>query len=256
MLTEHLQNQEDREYTEQRHRRIRNVLSIVKLLLLLCIMAGVPLYLYFQLPDIWQQFKTVDSLNAFLEQYRIGGAFVYLGLQVVQVLVAVLPGQFVQFAGGYAYGVPLAFPLAVLGIALGTTAAFFLSRFLGTEAMHLLFGEERISRFVHQLNSKKAFIILLLLFLIPGIPKDLITYAAGVSRLHFLPFLALSLIGRSPALLGSTIMGDMMRQESYAGAAVLFVIAAVLFCIGLWKRQKILHAANKLYERMSGEDRK
>ena len=85
---------------------------------------------------------------------------------------------------------------------------FYLARLLGKDAMHLIFGEERIGKFIHHLNSKRAFAIILVLFLIPGFPKDLITYAAGVSEVKMKPFLLLSLVGRTPAMMGTVMMGS------------------------------------------------
>ena len=81
--------------------------------------------------------------------------------------------------------------------------------------MYLIFGEEKITKFIDQLNSKRAFAILFVLFLIPGLPKDLITYAAGLYHIKLKAFLILSLIARTPALMGTLIMGSMLYDRSY-----------------------------------------
>ena len=63
--------------------------------------------------------------------------------------------------------------------------------------MHLIFGEEKIKSMLETLNSKKAVVLVFLIFLIPGVPKDLCNYVAGLSEMKLKPFLIVSLIGRS-----------------------------------------------------------
>lgn len=228
---------------------MRTFLSIFKLLLLACIVIALPIYAYFEYPEFFAQFRTMEGVNDYLDRYHTASIFVYLGLQVVQIVISIIPGQFIQFAGGYAYGFWLGYLLAIAGIAAGTSIAFGLARVLGRDGVHLLFGEERITRFVNQLNSKRAFAILFVLFAIPGLPKDLVTYAAGVSHFGYKPFLLLSLIARTPALMGTIMMGSMLNKESYFGLIVLGIGAAIL-CIFLWiKRHKLTSYVDKMYNK-------
>ncbi|HAF59786.1 MAG TPA: hypothetical protein DCK81_01385 [Clostridiales bacterium UBA9856] len=224
-------------------------LSITKLLILVCIVVVLPIYIYFQYPEFFMQFRTLESINDYLSRYHTASIFVYLGLQIVQIVISIIPGQIVQFAGGYAYGFWLGYLLAISGIAIGTSIAFGLARVLGRDGVHLLFGEKRITKFVNQLNSKRAIAILLVLFAIPGFPKDLITYAAGISNFKYKPFLLLSLIGRTPALMGTILMGSMLNSESYLGLAI-FGISAVILCIYLWiKRHELTSYVDKMYNK-------
>ena len=110
-------------------------------------------------------------MNAFLERYKTAGIFVYLILQIIQILVPVIPGQALQLAAGYMYYFLLGLALTLLGISLGTVISFTLARFLGHDAMVLIFGEERMSEYVVKLNSKRSYMIIFLLYLMPGFPK-------------------------------------------------------------------------------------
>ena len=157
---------------------MRTFVSAVKLLLLLCIVIGVPVYVYFTYPELIDRFKSLDEINKMLIQYKTASIFIYIGLQVFQIIVSVLPGQALQFAAGYAYHFWLGFLYSIIGIAIGTVITFYLARLLGKDALHVIFGEERFTKFVHTLNTKRSFIVLFVIFLIPGIPKDLFTYAA------------------------------------------------------------------------------
>ncbi len=225
--------------------------SIAKLALLLGIILGVPLILYFGFPDILARFQTQAELNAFLAEYRTSGMFVYIGLQILQIVICIIPGQMMQFAAGYAYYFWLGFVLSILGIALGTVFAFYIARILGKNAMHVLFGEKKINHFIEMLNSKRAYMVIFILYLIPGIPKDLISYAAGVSEIKLKPYLFLSLIGRTPALMATIMIGAMTRTESYLNVVLLCVAVVFLTAVCFIHRKKFMEITDILYTRLT-----
>lgn len=236
---------------ERKKSRLKKVLSILKLLILLAIIAGVPILLYRTNPAFIKEFRNLDTINAFLDQYAGIGGLVFIGLQILQIIVSVIPGQMIQLATGYAYVFWLAYLISIIGIGLGTVLTFYLARFLGTDAMHVIFGEERITYFVNHLNSKKAYITLFLLFLIPGFPKDLITYAAGVSEIRIVPFLILNLLGRTPALSLTILMGGMLRTGSYAGMIILTICVCAVFLLCIVKRSSIIAMSDDIYRKLS-----
>ena len=231
-------------------KRLRTLVSLVKLILLLCIAIGVPIYVYFTYPELIDRFNSLEEINGLLKQYKTASFFIYIGLQVFQVIISVLPGQALQFAAGYAYQFWLGLILSVVGVALGTVITFYLARLLGKDALHLIFGEERFSRFVTTLNKKRSFIILFVIFLIPGIPKDIFTYAAGVSEIRITPFLFLSLAGRLPAMMGSVMMGNMFLNGSYFGLIVFAAVAVILFVAGILQRNRLMGWTDRVYSRM------
>jgi len=237
-------------YNENTKKRITTFVSVVKLLILFGIVIGLPIYVYFAYPELIDQLKSLDNINRLLKQYETASIFIYIGLQIAQIIVSVLPGQALQFAAGYAYSFWFGFLYSVIGIALGTVITFYLARLLGKEALHVIFGEERFSKFVHTLNSKRSFIVLFVIFLIPGIPKDLFTYAAGVSEIRIIPFVALSLLARAPAMIGSILMGNMFYNGSYFGLIILGAAAVVLFIAGILQRDRLIHWADRVYNKM------
>ena len=235
---------------KRKKQKWKRAFSILKLLILIGIVVGIPALLYQSDPDFIRQFKDLDAVNAYLDKYETASWFVYIGLQILQIIVSVIPGQMIQFAAGYAYVFWLAYLLSITGIALGTIATFYLARLLGKDAMHVIFGEEKITYFVNHLNSKKAYITLFILFVIPGFPKDLITYAAGVSEIRITPFLILNLIGRSPALLATILMGSMTRTGSYFGMVILTAAVTVVFLLCFIKRKKLIEMSDVIYARL------
>jgi len=236
--------------SKQKRSKIRIVISIVKLIILLVMVIVMPLYVYFYFPELIDHFRSLEAINAFLLQYKTLSIFVYIGLQILQIVISVLPGQALQFAAGYAYTFWFGYLYSVIGVLLGTVLTFYIARVLGKDAMHVIFGEEKLSKFVHILNSKRALTILFVIFLIPGIPKDLFTYAAGVSEIKIKPFLMLSLIGRTPAMMGSIMMGSMFHKGSYTGLIILCIIAVIACIAGILQRDKLIKWSNKAYNKI------
>lgn len=234
----------------KRKKQINTVVSVIKLLILAGIVIGIPIYIYFTYPELIYRFRSLDEINLLLTQYKTASIFILIGLQIFQNVVSFLPGQALQFAAGYAYTFWLGFLYSVVGVALGTVITFYLARLLGKKSLHVIFGEEKFSRFERTLNSKRSFVVLFVIFLIPGVPKDLFSYAAGVSNIRILPFLCLSLTARTPAMIGSILMGSMFYDGNYIGLIVLGAAAMILFIAGIIQRDKMVKWADRLYGRM------
>ena len=231
--------------------KMTKLLAMVKLVFLLSIILGLSIGIYKIFPELAFVFEDMDSLNSYLKRYRAASIPIYILLQIIQVVVALIPGQLLQFAAGYVYGFLLGSLLSMLGIILGTVLSFYMARILGKEAMHVLFGEERITRFITMINSKRSYTVLFVLFLIPGLPKDLLSYAAGVSEIKLKPFLLLSIVGRTPALLATLAMSRMLYNGSYTELIVLVIISMILFVLGIVNKNRLISTISRLYDKMS-----
>ena len=160
----------------------RRILAIVKLIVLAVILIGVPLYIYFFQHDLIERFSDIKELENTLRSYRKESMLIYVGCQILQVVLSVIPGQALQFAGGYLYGALLGLILSIIGIGIGSTLAYYIARLLGRDAIHLFFGKRKVTEMLDLMNSPKGLIVTFVIFLIPGIPKDLCSYAAGISN--------------------------------------------------------------------------
>ena len=145
------------------------------------------------------------------------------------------------------YGFWLGYLFSLAGAFLGTIITYYVAKILGHDAMHLIFGEEKIQKMLVNLNSKKAVVLVFLIFLIPGVPKDLCNYVAGLSEMKLKPFLVVSLIGRSPGMMGSLLIGRQIYSGGYVSAAVIAAIAIVLCILGVVFRKKLTILLDKFY---------
>ena len=238
------------EKKDKLRKRYKTISAILKLLLLLFILVGLPLYIYFCQHQIIEQFSSLEQVEAFFDEYKTQSIFVYLALQILQIIICVLPGQGLQFAAGYMYGFWMGYIWSLAGAMIGTVISYYLAKILGHDAMHMIFGEERIQELLVTFNSKKAMILVFLFYLIPGLPKDICSYVAGLSEMKLKPFLIISLIGRSPAMMGSLLIGRLVDIGGYTGAIIIAAIAIVLFSLGVIMRKRLLVWIDIAYDKL------
>ena len=226
-------------------------IAIAKFALFLVIIVGIPFYIYFFHRDFITSFKSVDDIKNYLAKYEVASSFVYIGLQILHVVISVIPAQPFHLASGYVFGFWSGYLLSIAGIAIGTTATFYLARLLGKDAMYLFFGEKKFVKHIDQMNSERALIVLFIIFLIPGLPKDPIGYAVGLSKIRLWQYLIVALAGRTPGIMGTIMLGSMIEDKSYTEVIILATAAALLCIIGLIYRKRITdwierkHAAGK-----------
>ena len=227
-------------------------IAILKLIFLILIVVLIPLYLYFYQQDFLMRFRDFNDIVSFLERYKLQSIPIYIILQIAQIVISVLPGQFFQLAAGYLYTFWPALLFSCIGAFLGTTITFWLAKGLGSDFVHIFFEKDKTEDYVKRLNSKKAYTIVFLLYAIPGIPKDVVSYAAGLSEMKYKPFIILSTIGRLPGMMGSIIIGSMWHKEEYLGMIILAIIAVVAFCSCIIYRKKLHELIDKAYDKLNG----
>jgi uncharacterized membrane protein YdjX (TVP38/TMEM64 family) len=163
-----------------------------------------------------------------------------MAIQVFQVVVAVIPGEVVQIAGGYIYGIWAGTFYSLVGIIAGSIIVFYISRLLGYSIIKTFIPERTLGKFNLKMNSNKSEIAMFILFLIPGIPKDVLTYIAGLTPVRPLRFFAAITIGRLPALFASSYIGYYAQQGNYKIVIIVSAIALVLFIAGLLNKDRII----------------
>jgi uncharacterized membrane protein YdjX (TVP38/TMEM64 family) len=229
---------------------VKRIISIVKFAVLVMIIAVLPILIMVFRPDVIDLFRSRESIDAMIAEYKTASVFIFIGMQVLQMVIAIIPGQLIQVAAGYTYGFWISFIISFAGAVLGTIAAYYVAMFLGRDVMHLIFDEKKISDFIATLNSKRAVVTTFILFLIPGIPKDLLIYAAGVSEMKARVFVPVSILGRVPSLMGSLLVGGMIKSNSYTALIVLVSIGVVLFILGVLFHKRLIVWFDKVYDKL------
>lgn len=239
-----------RERKEDLRKKFKIFSAIFKLLIFLIILIGIPLYIYFFQYDLISRFSSIENVEALFAQYKTQSVFIYLLAQILQIVICIIPGQWLQFAAGYMYGFWLGYLFSLIGAFLGSVLTYYIAKFLGHDAMHLIFGEEKIKKTLKHLNSKKAVVLVFLIFLIPGVPKDLCNYVAGLSQMKLKPFLIVSLIGRTPGMMGSLLIGRQVGVGGYTSAIIIACIAVILFVLCIIFRKHLNLWLDKAYDKL------
>jgi uncharacterized membrane protein YdjX (TVP38/TMEM64 family) len=155
-----------------------------------------------------------NRLLDFIREYRAYAVLVFVGLQTIQVVVAIVPGEATGLVGGILFGPAWGILFSILGLTLGSLIAFGLARLIGRPLVELFISQETISRYDYVMKHKGRFLAFLLFF-IPGFPKDILCYLLGLGHMRTGDFLIVSTAGR---LLGTALLtfgGTALRDGRY-----------------------------------------
>lgn len=224
--------------------------AILKLTILIVILIGIPVYIWIFHSDIISDFSNIEKLESYFKAHKGISIFIYILAQALQIIICFIPGQWLQIAASYLYGFWLGVLFSVIGAVIGSFFAYHIARILGRDAVHMIFGEEKIAKMVERMNTKQADIIVFFIFLIPGIPKDLCAYAAGISEFKLRPFLIISTLGRLPAVMGSLFIGQSLANGEYTSAIIVAIIAIVLFVLGIVFHKRLSLFIDKFYKKI------
>ena len=181
----------------------------------------------------WLHSFSKDDFRDYIRSFGALGPLVLLGLQILQVFIALIPGEIVESAAGYVLGPWVGTAVCYLGIARASILIFLLTRRYGVKLVEVFVSRERINELRFLNTEQKRNTLIFLLFFIPGTPKDLLTYFAGLTDIRLKTFLLLSLIARIPSVITSTFGGHLLGQEHYVGAVILYGITGILSIAGI-----------------------
>lgn len=197
-------------------------------------------------PEITRLASNPEELRGILNSYGWEGVLIFMLIQMLQVVVAAIPGEIVQLAGGYIYGTWLGTLYSLTGIVAGSVIVFFLARLLGFPLVKTFVSDKNLEKFNFMMNSSKSEIAIFILFIIPGIPKDILTYIAGLTPVKPLRFFIIITIGRLPALLASSYIGYSTQQGNYLIVIILSAAALALFVSGILLKDRIIDKVQAL----------
>lgn len=174
-----------------------------------------------------------EMFRAWVDTHGILGRLAYVGMVALQVFVALIPGEPFEIGGGYAFGAVEGTILCLIGATIGSFLVFFLVRRLGAKFVEVFFSLEKINSLKFLKDSKKRDVLLFVLFALPGTPKDLLCYFAGLTDIGILEWAVICSLGRLPSIITSTIGGSALGDKNYTAAFITFGVTAALSAAGL-----------------------
>ena len=205
------------------------------------------------------------GLDLVIEQVKNAGpagVLILLLMQFLQVVVAFIPGEITQVAAGMLYGPWWGALIILFGCVISSAFVYTVVHKLGAPFVRAMVPEKWLAKFDKLEKTGKLNVIVFILFLIPGLPKDTFTYLVPLTSMPMKEFLLLTTLGRIPGVVVSTYAANGFMAgrilESVALVAVLAVIAlvGVVFnerIVGFFSRHAHRHAAEGEGASASGE---
>jgi len=181
-----------------------------------------------------------QSFRAWADGLGVWGAGVMLAIQVAQIVLAVIPGEPVELAAGVLYGGWGGLLLCEAGILIGQSIVFLLVRRFGRPLVELQFDRRKVDELKLLNDPMRLETTVFLLYLIPGTPKDILCYAAGLAPISLPRFLALSAVARIPSVISSTFAGAAVGQGDLVKSIWLFVLVGALGLGGILLRKPLM----------------
>lgn len=214
-------------------------------LLLLLLAAGFAMACWFIRPiiSLYGHFADREWIKAYITSWGAAAPFVFILLQVLQVIIAPIPGELSGFIGGYLFGATPGVIYSTIGLTLGSAINFGIGRLLGQGIVRRLIPPahlEKLDRFLH----RQGLFIILVFFIFPGFPKDYLSLFLGVTAMPFNLFLILAAFGRIPGTIMLSVQGAFLYQKMYGvlamvfGASAVFVLVAFLFREHIYRLSK------------------
>jgi len=206
---------------------------------------------YRQLAQFYSSRKQVKH---FLAQFGPYAPLAFIVLQALQVVLAPIPGEATGFLGGMIFGTGLSFIYSTIGLTLGSGLAFGLGRWLGLPLVRRLVADEVYHRFDF-LARTGGELVTLILFLIPGFPKDYLCFILGVSPLPLKTFLVLTTFGRMPGTWLLSVQGAKVGGGYYVEFVVFLTLAVVAAFLAYVFRDAIFEWMQRRHEAEAMKDK-
>ncbi len=155
-----------------------------------------------------------EKFRIWVERTGAAAPLAYMGMVIAQILVALIPGEPLEIAGGYAFGAVGGTALCLVAATIGSIMVFALVRKFGVKLFEVFFPIEKLRSLRFLRASKKRDLLFLIVFMIPGTPKDLLCYFAGLTDIRFGVWLIICSLGRLPSIVSSTLGGDALGTEN------------------------------------------
>lgn len=198
-----------------------------------------------------QLFQNRERLIEIVNSWGIFAPLAYLLLQVAQTVFAPIPGNVVGFIGGAVFGW-WGVLLTVIGSALGFWIVFAISRKFGRPLVEKIIKKENLDKMDFVIGKNAPF-VLFIIFLIPGLPDDVVAYIAGLTDVKIRTLLVLAILGRLPAVIVTNYLGMGLSSDADLRViAVVAVIAVLVLAVIAWQKDRIMGWIQKQGEERGG----
>lgn len=181
----------------------------------------------------------------YVSSLGVGGWFLLLAIQYLQIVVAFIPGGPIQIIAGALYGPWKGLALCLLGTVLASGTVFLLVSHFGSRIVSIFVTEQQIKEYDFLTNTNKLEWAVFVLFLIPGTPKDALTYLFALTPIKMSRFMVSSILARLPAMVISLFAGQTIISGQWFKAVIMFIILGSVSLVGLLLHRSLMERVEK-----------
>ena len=213
------------------------IIKMIEIILIILIILIATIYMI----PIMKEIKTPEGQAQFKEKITnsgITGVLILFGLELAQVVLAILPGEPIEILAGICFGPIWGTIFLMISVFIVTCIIYFFVKKFGRDFIYEFFPKEKVDKLENSKllkDEKKIELVMMILFLIPGTPKDLLVYIGALLPMKSSRFIAISTLLRFPSIISSTLLGDNILDGKWKvgilAYAITFLITSILIFI-------------------------
>lgn len=210
----------------------KNTIKTIFLIIFLLAVIGMTI---FMIPII-KMLPTTEGrqrLKELVESFGAWGEVAFLGIQITQVIIAFIPGEPIEIIGGMLFGTFGGLLLCLAGTLIGTVLIFYLVKWLGQSLVSVFVENEKLKKYKILNDEKRLETVVFILFLIPGTPKDALTYLVPLTKIKPSKYFILATIARIPSVISSTLVGSNIGKGNWLMSIIIFAATAAIGLVGI-----------------------
>lgn len=221
---------------EKRNKTIKIIIFIITIMILI----GCTIYLYPIMKELLKP-EGRENLKIEIQQNGPNVILLLLGLEAAQIFLPILPGEPIEILAGMCYGTFGGLIFIMLSVFIVTAMIFFMVRKFGRDFVYTMVSKEKIQKIENSklfTHPKQIEYIMLILFLLPGTPKDLLTYLAGLLPIKPSRFIVIATLARLPSIISSTYAGATLINGNWKIGLLMYVGIFVVVGIAILLAKK------------------
>ncbi len=192
--------------------------------------------------------KDAVGFRAWLNSFGGWAESVFVGIRAIQTVIKIVPAEPLEIGAGYAFGTLWGTIWCMLGTEIGSAVIILLTKLFGKKLVLNFISQEKIDSYKFLQDNKRMGITLFMIYLVPGTPKDVITYLIGLTKMKLWVFLVITGIARIPSIITSTICGAALVENNLTFAIIIYAATVVVSGAGLLIYKKVEAKRDKAAE--------
>lgn len=168
-----------------------------------------------------------EAFRLWLAGFGSYDELIFVSIRALQTVIKIVPAEPLEIGAGYIWGTYKGFALCMIGTEIGSLIILLLTSIFGVRLINLFYDADSINKWSFINDSKKKYTLLTIIYLIPGTPKDFLTYFIGITDTNIWLFLLVTGIARIPSIISSTWCGSVLESSGLKKFIIIFAAITV-----------------------------